>query len=342
MPLPARLPRRHDGDAARITLGALFLLVMGAAAHATDCGSGFNVRPQDSVVVISSRPVGCSTDPDRLENGLYAQHYIDTDGDGCREWRETPWRSAISPDDLQTPTIIFIHGNKVSWGETHRRGMMVYHRLTRCAGDGSPIRYVIWAWCADEIKKPIQDYRIKAARTGPVGKQLAWVVNQMPAEARLGIIGYSYGARVASGALQELGSGRLTGPARPVRTVYLAAAFDSDWLGRGCCHGAAMDATDQLLMTVNRRDPAMRFYRFLVKNDNPQALGYKGPTCLDRGRASRVRLVNATDSVGASHDLGDYLCVPGLMAKSWRLLSYADSSGLENSDAPPSLVSANR
>ncbi len=341
MPLPARLPRRHHGDAARFTLGALVLLALGAVAQAAECRPVINVRPQDSVVLISSRPVGCSTDPQRLENELYAQQYMDTDGDGRREWHEAPWRSVITQGDPQTPTMIYIHGNKVSWGETRERGMFVYQRLSRCAGDSPPVRYVIWSWCADEIKKPIQDYRIKAARTGPVGKQLAWVVNQLPADARLGIIGYSYGARVASGALQELGSGRLAGPTRSVRVVYLAAAFDSDWLGRGHCHGAAMDATDQLLMTINRRDPAMRYYRFLVKNDNPQAMGFEGPTCLDRERASRVRLVNATRSVGASHDLEKYVAVPGLMAKSWRLLSYADSPGPENSSVPPSLASAN-
>lgn len=283
------------------------------------------VRPQDSVVLISSRPVGCSTDPDRLATGLHAMEYTPTGEHGGRAWRETDWQSIVSHHDPGVPTIVFVHGNRLSWPETRSRGLYMYKRLVRTACDDRPIRFLMWSWCADRIHGELRDYREKAARTGPVGKQLAWVINQIPAEEQLGFIGYSYGARITSHALHELGSGRLGGPSRQVRAVYVAAAMDSHWLGHGQRNGHAMDVTEQLLATTNCKDPAMRFYHLLPKNYHPDALGDSGPTCLSRDRACRVRLVDVKHSVGVSHDLCDYVRAPGLMAKAYRLLSYQDA-----------------
>lgn len=281
------------------------------------------VRPQDSVALISSRPIGCSTSPERLAAGLHAEELCMVDDHGAREWQSAPWQTVLAAGDPATPTVVYCHGNRIAWSETKRRGLYAYQHLVRSADD-RPIRFVIWSWRADQIPGQLRDYRTKAARTGPVGKQFAWVLNQLPADRPLGIMAYSYGARVASGALEEIGSGRLAGPLRRVRAFYMAAAFDSHWLGRGQCHGAAMEATEKLLLTTNRKDPAMRFYRLLAKNASPQAMGYAGPTCLDRERSPRVRLVNVTSLVSKSHDLCDYVKSPGLMSKAWRMLTYAD------------------
>ncbi|WP_146584980.1 hypothetical protein [Posidoniimonas polymericola] len=313
------------------SLAALALLLAPQACAATNCpGEGcVRVRPQDQVVLISSRPIGCSTDHARIEAGLHAEQLADLDADGRREWKTTPWRSVVAAADATMPTIVFTHGNKISWGETRARGLYVYGRLVRSACDDRPIRFLIWSWCADEIKGPLRDFREKAARTGPVGKQLGYVLSTLPAESRFGLLGYSYGARVSSGALQELGSGELSGPPRSARAFYLAAAFDADWLGRGRRHGDAMDATDKLIMTINNRDPAMKYFELLGRNYDPQAMGYAGPTCLDRERAQRVRLINVTSSVGRSHDLCDYVSAPGVMRKAWSLLTYADQDAAE-------------
>lgn len=333
---PVAAARPHSAarapSAARIgLLAALALtLVPQACVAATDCpGSGcVRVRPQDEVTLISSRPIGCSTRPDRIEEGLYAEQYADFDADGRREWRTAPWRSVAAAANASKPTVVFAHGNKVGWAETRSRGLYVYSRLVRCA-DERPIHFLIWSWCSDEIKGPLRDFREKAARTGPVGKQLGYVLNALPDDARLGLLGYSYGARVSSGALQELGSGRLAGPPRLFRGFYMAAAYDADWLGRGHRHGDAMDVTDRLIVTTNRRDPAMKYFELLGRNYDPQAMGYAGPTCLDRERAARVRLINVADAVGRSHDLCDYVTAPGLMRRAWSLLTFADREGVE-------------
>lgn len=342
---PVVTPRRRRPAGARLPVAlppiALILVALLLIASPTACPAAMDcpgegcatVRPQDEVVLISSRPIGCSTDPVRLEEGLHAETYSDADGDGRREWRAAPWRSVIESADGGLPTVVFAHGNKVSWCETRSRGLYAYGRLVRCACDERPLRFLIWSWCADEIKGPLKDFRVKAARTAPVGKQLAYVLNQAPADARLGLLGYSYGARVSSGALHELGAGVLDGPPRSVRAFYLAAAFDAHWLGRGQRHGAAMDVTEQLVLTTNRRDPAMKYFGLLGRNYDPQAMGYSGPTCLDRERAQRVRLINVTNSVGRSHDLCDYVAAPGVMRRAWSLLTYADQADAQLASA---------
>ncbi|MEM6331250.1 MAG: hypothetical protein AAF790_13505, partial [Planctomycetota bacterium] len=178
----------------------------------------------------------------------------------------------------------------------------------------------------------IRDAKEKAARTGPAGVQLAWVLNQVAPDARLGMLGYSYGARVVSGAAHLLGGGRLNGaalpnrdalPDRPVQAVYLAAALDATWLGPRQAHGCSLRVIDSLLSSTNRRDPAMCLYPIIAVRRHP-AVGYAGPTTLSREYASKVRLRNLAGSVGRTHDMCEYMMAPGVMSAAWRRLTFAD------------------
>ncbi|MEM6799232.1 MAG: hypothetical protein AAF589_06930 [Planctomycetota bacterium] len=201
---------------------------------------------------------------------------------------------------------------------------------------------MIFSWPSSQIKGLIRDAREKAARTRPAGFHLAWVANQFSPSAPLGLFGYSYGARVISGATHILGGGSLGGlalpgreslPKRPIQAVYLAAAFDADWLGPGRYHGHSLQQVDALLTATNQRDPAMKFYR-LFSPRHETALGYAGPTCLPREASPRVRLMNLTSQVGGTHDMCEYMAVDGFMASAWRRLTFADAP-------PPQLAAAN-
>ncbi len=99
------------------------------------------------------------------------------------------------------------------------------------------------------------------------------------------MIGYSYGARIASGALHLLGGGDMSGlklgqrihsERRSIRAVYIAAAFDATWMQPNGYHGQALSQIDQLMLLNNRGDPAMRFFRMTVKKKRPLALGLRG------------------------------------------------------------------
>ncbi|MCH8840330.1 MAG: hypothetical protein IH831_06565 [Planctomycetes bacterium] len=202
----------------------------------------------DEILMMSTRAVGTVCDGKRLSEKLRCQRYEIGD-DGCPHWKCMDWRDALQPaspvrkpaSPLRKPaspvrTVVYVHGNRIEPGEDRYRGMLIYRSLVAQGRPSQPIRFIIWSWPASTIPGPIKDMRLKAARTCPVGWQLAWFIDQLPEETPVSLIGYSYGARVASGALHVLGGGRLNGlqlterlhPQRPpIRVAMIAAAFDA-------------------------------------------------------------------------------------------------------------------
>lgn len=314
---------------------AASLLALAGGAHAADC-----VRPGDRIVLVSTRPVGCTTDAERLAEGVFAAERIEG------RWVTTGLDEAFGSLDPTQPIVFYVHGNQIEADDARRRGRHVYQRLVRCA-DGRPVQFVVFSWCSGKVPGLVKDYRVKAARTRPVAWQLAWVLDHLPAGARVGLLGYSYGARVSSGTAHLLAGGSLSGLAYPgcsacgvsnVRAVFLAGAYDACWNATRSYHGRALDRIETLLVTLNPADPAMKYFRFVSKQSNPTALGAVGPRGLNAEQASRVRLMPVANSVGKSHDLYDYLAAPGLMSSAWRRLTFAD--GEAATPQQPTLASA--
>lgn len=304
-------------------LRALALAWVATVATA-DC-----IRPGDRVFLVSTRPVGCSTSPERLAEGVYAAERVD-----CR-WNEVPFESAMASLDPNRPIVFYVHGNQITSSAARQRGLDVYNRLVRCAEDERSIQFVIFSWCSDKVPGILRDYREKAARTRPVGYQLAWVMDHLPHGSHVGLIGYSYGARVSSGAAHLLGGGSLGGLAynadctqcrvKSIHAVFMAAAYDACWNSPRGYHGMTLNRIDTLLSTTNPRDPAMKYFKWVPIDTDPPALGATGPKGLTREQASRVRLMPVADSVGRSHDLYDYLAAPGLMRAAWRRVAFVDA-----------------
>ncbi|RIK72844.1 MAG: hypothetical protein DCC67_18610, partial [Planctomycetota bacterium] len=159
------------------------------------------------------------------------------------------------------------------------------------------------------------------ARTKYVSWQLAWAIDQAPAETPLSIVGYSYGARVATGALHLLAGGRLgelelaerRHASRPlIKAALVAAAVDADWIRPGGYHGRALQQASELLLVNNHLDPAMRFYHMAFEG-RARPLGLAGLS--SRGvlgdYAAPIRSVDVTSVVGRHHALDDYLAAGG-------------------------------
>lgn len=293
------------------------------------------VRPQDEVYVVDSRALCCRTNEAYFAEGIRVTRYELVGENGARAWRSVALEEFLASSNPAVPTIVFAHGNRVERNEVTKRGLWVYGRVLRCDRDARPVRFVIFSWPSDQIKGLIKDAREKAARTKPAGYHLAWVLNQMPADTPLGLFGYSFGARVVSGATHLLAGGSLGRlklpaegelPKRPIHAVYLAAAFDANWLGPRQYHGRAMEQIDSLLIATNRQDPAMKFYKIFNERRRP-ALGYEGPTCLSREAASRVWTNNLTSAVGKTHDMCEYMTAGRrFMASACRRLTFADEA----------------
>jgi hypothetical protein len=170
--------------------------------------------------------------------------------------------------------------------------------------------------------------RVKAQRTGPVGCQLAWLVDQMPPETPVSLIGFSFGARVITAGLHVLGGGsvcngmslteRMHPDRAPVNAVLIAAAVHSHWLGKGQYHGLAMTQVNQMFLLNNCQDLALRYYHLSdTTRSRPRALGRTGPTRIDSEYASKIHKRDVSRYAGSEHDLFQYLCAPGAIGQVW-------------------------
>ena len=305
-------------------LATLASLGMPGALAARDqviSSSSGGISPaENQILLISTRQIGTRCDTSLMADGLHCEELVH-DRNGGGQWRSIPWAEVAAEPTEAPTTIIYVHGNRIATGEDKSHGMDMYRSLIACKHRDAPIRFIIWSWPSAQIPGVIKDYQVKAARTRPVAWQLAWAIDQMPAETPLALVGYSYGARVVTGALHLLAGGDLSGLALierrfssrpPIRAALLAAAVDASWVSPGGYHGRALEQVDQLLLINNHRDPAMRFYH-LAFHGRMRPLGFEGPQGLSGTPkfAGRIHSVDVTGAVGRSHALSDYLAASG-------------------------------
>jgi hypothetical protein len=223
----------------------------------------------------------------------------------------------LAADNPPTPIGFAMHGNRVNSSDAIRQGMMAYRQFTAGVPASQPVRFVIWSWPSDRIHGILKDIRAKAARTNTDGKYLAWTLYQLDPQTPVSLIGFSYGARIASGALHILAGGSLDGfalapatkPRTPVRAVLTAAALHNYWLAQGRYHGRALEVVDSMLLINNSCDMALKRYRFLDRSRTAAALGYTGPAGWSPHYA-KIRIVDACRDVGKMHSWDSYLTSP--------------------------------
>ncbi len=284
----------------------------------------------DEILVISTRALGTVCNDESTSRGLRCQR-LATNTSGQPSWKTSDWRRLLSsPKRKSLPTIIYVHGNRMVPGQDRLQGMQVYRSLK--AHTVGPVRFIIWSWPSKQISGPIKDYLVKAQRTNPAAWQLAWLLDKLPGEAQISLVGYSFGTRIVSGATHLLAGGQLgrlklverTHPARPpVRAVLLAAAYDADWFQPGRFYDQALGQLERLILATNELDPAMRFYHLGNGRGRMHALGKSGvyqPGTLGAAR-NRLQRVDFTSEVGRSHSLADYLAADRKMSILWHELT---------------------
>jgi hypothetical protein len=285
------------------------------------------VRLQDEIVLVNVRNLCGCCDPEKMREGLIVQNYAVTDETGCRCWQRGDLQSFLAFNPT-VPTVIFVHGNQITPGDAKCEGLAVYHHMILHGCDAPPIRFVIFSWPSSKIDGLLRDIRVKAARTGPAGCQLAWLIDQLPAETPISFVGFSFGARIITGGLHILAGGSLGGqcrlsehihPNRPQMSVILmASALHSYWLAEGQYHGLAMTQVSKMCLVNNCDDNAMKYYDFIEPGfGGPQALGLCGPTCIGRDYARKIMNRDVSCYVGSEHLLMLYLCAPGDSGLIW-------------------------
>jgi hypothetical protein len=300
-------------------------LLAGAASAADTAGQ---------IWIISTRAMrGCGT-PD-AESPQYWRL-----GDDCG-WEAADARE-FADDPSGTPIVVFVHGNRTDADEAIAKGMYV-HRTISCAVGDRPFRFVIWSWLSDLVyHRPRRDVELKAAYSEEEGHYLAGWLAGLPPEAKVCLVGHSFGPRVINGALHALAGGELAGrqlsestmtawrakKPNTIRAVLLASADDCDAVAPWGRHGLAFSMLDQVLVSCNGKDRMLRFYPRLDGRGGPQALGAVGPCGI--ADAENVSLVDVTCTVGKPHDYRRYCSAPNVYCH-WPRFTFLD-------DEPPSGV----
>jgi hypothetical protein len=258
--------------------------------------------------------------------------------DGAGGWRRATLDEFIAAD-ASVPTCFHVHGNRVNYAQSNCGGWRFYNVLTDCQSRG-PLRFVIVSWPSDRIGGGQRnDVRTKAVVAECHAYHLAGLVDRMPAEAQVSMVGYSYGARLIGGSLHLLGGGTLRGrrltdrphdQPRQVRAVLLAGALDSTHFLPGAAFQKAPTQIDHLLVARNPADRVLKWYPLLYKftlrpKRGTQSMGYVGVAGHNRPELmGRVEYVNVACQVGNNHEWHGFEYLGGkLLTKMRASISFA-------------------
>jgi hypothetical protein len=287
---------------------------------APDSLGGAGLRAQDSLWLIGTRHLG----PPHRDRCDY-QHFqiLRYEASG---WHDRDISELIA--DQRDMTAVYVHGNRIDASRVFSRGHAAYRALVRNGDPAESVRFVVWSWPSDQICGPRRDILAKAARADSESYYLASILNQMPEGSDVGLLGFSFGSRIISGALHMIGGGSLNGRrlipvAEPahlrLRAVLMAAAMDNDWwLPYGRHHQAPIIA-EQLLVQFNPCDPALKLYPRIDRR-RPQALGYRGIAGLGSLDSQRIQQQNVQCLLGRTHDVSRYFHSPTVMQRARQTL----------------------
>jgi hypothetical protein len=281
----------------------------------------------DSIWMVSTRHLSCPCGPSSGSENVQFFRYDPACGwqtADQAQWDQDEWFNAV--------TLVYVHGNRIEPGEVSGRGLAAYRAL-RNLPDSRPVRFVIWSWPSSKVHgpRPRRDAQTKAARTDCESYFLAKFLNGLETDTQLRLLGYSFGARIVSGALHLAGGGTLgryqltelkPRPANSVRVVLQAAAMNNQWWLPGGYHDQSFSQVERLLLLYNPCDPVLRRYPRLDPSCSAQALGYTGlarPVRLGQD-AERLEQANVCCQIGKTHNEQAYFASETLMRRARELL----------------------
>ena len=251
-----------------------------SGSGSVDCD---RTQPGDRLWVISTRHLCDGVCRADLDSPLFRIDQIDPCG---RVIPSAAEEYGMLRDSSRT-TVIYVHGNRIDPRQAVERGLFVYHHVARRNFPQGPVDWVIWSWPSEQRGILLGDAREKANRTNMEGLYLGWLLRRHAESGQpTTMIGYSFGARIVSGALHAMAGGALEGRTLPGEAVegagitagMIAPALENDWLSPRGYHRLATRNLEQLTILYNRRDAVLKNYWRIDRIRNADALGYTGPT----------------------------------------------------------------
>lgn len=243
-----------------------------------EMGGGVN---EDRVFMISTRHLPFYACHVPQEDAAF--RYYQVNGYRCEKLAEEDYFASLLPDQ---PVVFYVHGNRMPQNELLSRAKAVRSYIRRYHAD-FPVNWVIVSWPSAKEGLVVHDFREKARRCDAQGFYLATLMQKHPTQVPMAMVGYSFGARVITGALHALAGGTLAGRklhyepmlGRDVDVALVAPAVQSNWLASRGYHQLATKNMHSLNLLFNHRDAVLKRYWLLNNDRRTKALGHCGPTC---------------------------------------------------------------
>ena len=252
-------------------------------------------------------------------------------GVGLRKTSLEQLRNSLQPG---MPICVMVHGSLVGDPSVVPESFRTWNWL-RHGAKGRPFQMIYFRWPSYRLLSPLLsiDFAILGRRASRNGFYLAGLIQCLPPESPLSLLGHSHGTRVISSALHLMAGGtveEMTCPqlrceGRQIRTVFAASAIDHDWLNPGERFDRALCSTESLLNLRNPLDAALVIYP-LRRIGSGRALGVTGFTEKDRTALGawhrKVRDLDVSASVGCRHFWPAYVQQTGLSHAASNYLFY--------------------
>ncbi len=222
------------------------------------------------------------------------------------------------------PVCIVVHGDFMDAPSVYPESCATW-KWIRSGCPDRPLQMIYFSWPSDESLTALIgiDIAILGSRASRNGFYLASLIQQLPPECPIALVGHSHGTRVIASALHLTGGGVVEGyrhlasggSDRRIRCVFAASAIDHDWLNPGQMYDRALCRTECLLNLRNCHDPALCLYP-LSRIGSSRALGKTGFTTKDRfrlqGWSGKVVDFDVSRDIGVRHMWPEYLHRPWL------------------------------
>ena len=258
---------------------------------------------EDEIWLVSTRGLSANVNPENGKSKLKVWRRLG------KSWQTATIDELLSASWDGKNSVIWCHGNRFDFADSKSYGLAVYRALKNCPEKRQGLRFIIWSWPSDRVAGPIRDARIKGERALCEGRYVGWLMGQMAPGGSIGLLGYSFGSRVAAeGArryFESHGGARL----HSVQLVLLAPALDQYWLLPGNRYQALLAGVDRLAIYYNSRDIVLKRYRLLYRRgERRTALGYVGaPESVRSALGSALTQLDVTRWLRREHSLMAYL-----------------------------------
>ncbi len=281
--------------------------------------------PQPALITMGYWIVGSQSSPQDFDESAPVFCPSVTRFEHCVGFRQSNMQELTQSLQPGVPVCILSHGSFVSWEDVLTESQETWKWLGH-ASPNQPIQMICFSWPSDRpVFSPIVQLDVNrlGRRAERNGFYLASLVQQIPSECPICLIGHSHGTRVVASSFHLLGGGSVNGyllatgpyPQHRLRAVFAASAMDHKWLNPGQRYGQALRPVECVLNLKNSCDPALLIYP-LRHPFSSGALGFTGLTRSDRKKlgpcGNKIHDLDLTEEIGKGHYWPNYFRRPWL------------------------------